>query len=117
MIIIPAQLESFRSLKDRTLKIIFETQELSPSEMGNIQGALQKVGFMAFKPDPFKENEKKLLDSLEVEYNDTSKTPAQRLRGVLFRNFEKDPEGYKTFPSYYENKMETLINHFKGKLD
>lgn len=116
MIIIPAQLESFRSLKDRTLKVIFETQELSPSEMGDIQGSLGKIGFLAFKPDPFKDNEKKLLDSLEVEYNDTSKTPGQRLRSVLFRNFEKDPEGYKTFPAYYENKMETLINHFKSKL-
>jgi hypothetical protein len=117
MIIIPAQLESFRSLKDRTLKISFETHELSPSAMGDIQDSLGKIGFLAFKPDPFKENEKQLIDSLEAEYTDTSKTPSQRLRGVLWHNFNKDPEGYKTFPAYYENKLEQLINHFKSKLD
>ena len=35
---IAAQLEGYRSLKDRTLKLTFETNELSPDDMGNIQG-------------------------------------------------------------------------------
>ena len=117
MIIIPAILESFRSLKDRSVKVVFETSELSPSQVGDIQGNTLKAGFLAFKSDPFKEKEKELIDSLEAKYTDTSKTPSQRLRGVLWHCFNKDPEGYKTFPSYYENKLETLINHFKAKLD
>ena len=117
MIIIPAILESYRSLKDRSVKVVFETSELSPSQVGDIQGNTLKAGFLAFKADPFKEKEKELIDSLEAEYTDTSKTPSQRLRGVLWHCFNKDPEGYKTFPSYYENKLEALINHFKSKLD
>lgn len=117
MMILPANIESYRSLKDRSVKIIFETAELTPSQVGDLQGNLMKAGFLAFKSDPFKENEKQLLDSIEVEYTDNGKTPSQRLRGVLWHNFQRKPEGYTTFPSYYENKMEQLINHFKQKLD
>lgn len=117
MIIIPAQLESFRSLKDRSVKLMFETAELSPSQMGDIQGNILKAGFLAFKSDPFKDNEKQLIDSIEVEYEDKSKTPSKRLRGVLWHCFNNDAEGYTTFPAYYENKLEQLINHFKAKLD
>ena len=58
-----------------------------------------------------------MIDNIEAEYTDTNKTPSQRLRGVLWHCFNKEPEGYKTFPAYYENKLETLINHFKSKLD
>lgn len=117
MIILPAQLESYRSLKDRSVKIVFETAELSPSQVGDIQGNILKAGFLAFKSDPFKENEKQLIDNVEVEYQDTNKTPSQRLRGVMWHCFNREPEGYKTFPAYYENKMEQMINHYKAKLD
>ena len=117
MIIIPAQLESYRSLKDRSVKITFETAELSPSQVGDIQGNILKAGFLAFKSDVFKENEKQLIDSIEVEYEDKEKTPSKRLRGVLWHCFNNDAEGYQTFPAYYENKLEQLINHFKSKLD
>lgn len=117
MIILPAQLESYRSLKDRSVKVTFETGELAPSQAGDIQANILKAGFLAFNADPFTEKQKELLSSMEVEYTDTSKTPSQRLRGVLWHLFNKAPEGYKTFPAYYENKMEELINHFKSKLD
>lgn len=117
MLILPANIESYRSLKDRSVKIVFETSELNPSQVGDLQGNLMKAGFLAFKADPFKEKEKEFLDSIEAEYTDTNKTPSQRLRGVLWHCFQKEPLGYKTFPAYYENKLEELINHFKSKLD
>ncbi len=117
MTILPAILESYRSLKDRSVKITFETSELTPSQVGDLQSNILKAGFLAFKSDPFKEKEKELIDSLEADYTDTGKSPGKRLRGVLFRNYEKDSEGYKTFTSYYEGKMEQLITHFKSKLD
>ncbi len=117
MILIPAQLESYRSLKDRTIKICFETQELTPEQVGSIQSLLNKIGYLAFKGEEFNSSEVDNIENLKSEYNDTSKTPSQRLRGVLWHNFNKDNEGFKTFPAYYDNKMEVLINHFKSKLD
>ena len=113
---LPAQLESYRSLKDRTVKITFETGELSPEQMANIHYSLQKVGFCVFAPDPFATHEMEEIDKLKVEFSDTGKPPSQRLRAVLYRMFEQAPEGYQTFNDFYNSKMEVLIEHFKGKL-
>lgn len=117
MIIVPAQLESYRSLKDKTIKIVFETNELTPSQVGDIQGALQSFGFVAFKNDVFKQNEKDMIDNIEVDYQETGKTSSQRLRGVLYRWFEREPQGFSSFTTFYEHHMEGLLNHFKAKLD
>ena len=112
-----AQLEGYRSLKDRTLKLSFETQELSPERMADIHYSLNKVGYLAFAPDPFSTKEMHDLDSLKVEYDDNGKPPSQRLRAVLYRLWEQTPEGYKAFNDYYNSKMEGFITHLKSKLD
>ena len=117
MLIIPAALESYRSLKDRTLKLVFETNEVNPEQIGKIQNALMKAGFLAFNIDAFSSSQEKFITELEVDYDDPKKTPSKRLRGVLYRNFEQDNEGYKNFEDYYRSKMEMIIVHFKGKLD
>ena len=117
MIILPAMLESFRSLKDRTLKITFDCNELTPEQVVGVTGSLQHFGFLAFKKEEFKKNEKDVIENLKAEYEETGKTPAQRLRAVLFVNWEQKAEGYKTFEDYYRSKMETIINHYKEKLD
>ena len=117
MLIIPAILESYRSLKDRTLKLVFETNEPNPDQMADIQKSIMNAGFLAFNVDPFSSSQEKYLTELEVDYDDPKKTPSKRLRGVLYRNFEHDSKGYKTFEDYYRSQMEMLIVHFKGKLD
>jgi len=117
MIIIPAILESFKSLKDKTLKITFDCNELTPDQHMGVATSLQQYGYLAFKNEPFTGREKDVIGSLKADYEDRGKTPGQRLRGVLYFNWEKSPEGYKTFVDYYNSKMETLINHFKEKLD
>ena len=117
MTILPAILESFRSLKDRTLKVTFETNELTPEQLAGLNEGLGKAGYLAFKDNPFKEQEKELLDGLEAEYDDAKKSPSQRLRNVLFRLWEKNPEGYEDHRLHYQFKMEKIINHYKKLLD
>lgn len=117
MIIIPAQLESYRSLKDRTLKITFETNELNPKDLLGVAENLTQFGYLAFKPEPFKKEEREMIEQLETGYEDRGKTPSQRLRGVLYRNYEKDNEGFDTFTRYYDHHMEKIVTHFKSKLD
>jgi hypothetical protein len=48
---------------------------------------------------------------------DTEKTPSQRLRGILYVNYQQIPEGYKDFATYYQAKMEKICDHFKSKLE
>jgi hypothetical protein len=117
MIIIPAQLESYRSLKDKTLKIVFESNELTPEQTMGVAGSLQQFGYLAFKNEPFKNNEKEVIDALKADYEDKGKTPSSRLRNVLYVSYEQNNEGYKTFVDFYAAKMETIINHYKSKLD
>ena len=117
MIIFPAILESFRSLKDKSLKVTFETNEVTPEQMAGIAQSINKFGYVAFKETPFKDKETEFLDSLKPEYDDTGKTKSQRLRGVLYRMWEQDNEGYEDHTRYYDFHMEKIINHFKSKLD
>jgi len=113
---LPAGLDSFRSLKDKGLKITFETGELSPEQVANIQYAFQKVGFLAFSPDPFASHELEEMDKMKIDFDDMGKSCAQRMRGVLYRNWEVESEGYEIFNDFYNAKYEIMINHWKKKL-
>ncbi len=117
MIIIPAILEGYRSLKDKTLKVIFETNEPTPEQFLGIGSSIQQFGYLAFKKEPFTSNEKQAIEDLEASYDDHEKTHSQRLRAVFYRCWEQDKEGYQDYDSYYKFKMETVINHYKGKLN
>ena len=44
------------------------------------------------------------------------KSPSERLRGVYYRLYEKNPEGFEEFDLYYENKMEMWITFLQKKL-
>jgi hypothetical protein len=116
ILIIAGFFESFRSLKDRSYKLLFETSELSPEKLSRLGMSLQKAGYLAFKADPFKTDELQTIDSLEADYDDGQKKPSQRLRAVFYRLWEQEPEGYKDFNLYYEFQMEKIIKHFKSKL-
>lgn len=113
---IAAGLNSYRSLADGTLRLSFETSELSPETMANIHYSLNKVGYLAYAPDPFATAELEEIDKLKVEFTDTGKPPSQRLRAVFYRLYEVDREGYKAFNDYYTAKMEQLIEFYKTKL-
>lgn len=116
MILIPAQLESVGTRKDKTLKLTFGTNELSPAQAAELFGTANQFGYLAFKDESFKREELEVVESLKSELEDTLKKPSQRLRGILFRCYEADSEGFITFAKYYDSKMEQLITHFKNKI-
>ena len=117
MIIIPAILSTFSSLKDKTLKVTFETNEPTPEQFLGIGSHVQQFGYLCFKKEAFKENEKQAIQDLEASYEDNSKTHSQRQRNVLYRCWEQENAGFKDFDSYYKFKMEEIINHLKSKLN
>jgi hypothetical protein len=113
---IPAQLITYGKMRDKGFKMTFETGELTPEQVANIHYGSTKVGWLAFAPDPFATAELEEIEDTKVEYNDIGKPPSQRMRAVLYRLWQQTPEGYKTFNDFYMSKMETLIEHFKNKL-
>ena len=116
MILIPCILESYRSLVDKSLKVQFVTLEPTPEQVMGIAGGIGQFGYLAFKVEPFKKEELKAIEDLEADYEDTGKTPAQRLRGVLYVNFKNNAEGFDSFTRFYDHHMEKILEHYKKKL-
>ena len=117
MIIIPATIEGIRTRRDRTWALAIGTQELTPENVAEISKMNGSMGYVAFKMEKFNNTEEEILESLKADYEDTGKTPGQRLRGVLYRAWEQKDENYSEFYDFYQHHMEKIINHFKGKLE
>lgn len=116
MIILSGQLEGMQSRADRSWKLTFGTNELTPEMIGKIGKMQQEVCTLAINSDPFTNEQKRIVEDTKVEMADTGKTPSERFRGVLFVKWKNEPEGYEVFNNYYIAKMEQLINHYKSKL-
>lgn len=113
-----ATVENITTRKDKTLKITIGTQELPPEKMAALFAMQNNIGYVAIKAEDFGRAEIEALESAKAELSDgdTSKTDSQRLRNVLYRLWEQNPEGFKTSALHYASKMEEIITHFKGKL-
>jgi hypothetical protein len=117
-IFLPVIVEGIGTRADRTLKITLGTQELTPAEAGRLFSLHQSAAYVMIKEELFNSAERDLLDKIQAdatEYN--GKTPSQRLRNVLYRVYETDPQSFNDFTRYYEYQMERLISHFKNKIE
>jgi hypothetical protein len=117
MIIIPAQLESIASRKDKTIKLVFGANELTPNTSGQLFNMANAFGFLSFKEEEFRKEELDIVESLKADIELTGKTPAQRLRGVMYKLYQQNDGGFSSFAKYYEHQMEIVISHFKTKID
>jgi hypothetical protein len=115
MIIVPSILESISTLKDGTIKLTFETQELKPSDVGILFSYRKGLGFLAFKPDTFDEDQVKLVEGLKVGDFEGQKSDSQRMRNVLYRLWQIDNLGYDDFNLYKAYRMNNLIEMLKNE--
>lgn len=115
-LILPAIYEGSRDLKDRTKKLTFQTNEISPEQASNLQLCVQQFVYIAIKKENFNKQEIDLINDLKTDYNDLGKSQAQRMRAVLYRLWEQNNEGYKDFNLFYEYRMNKFIEHLKTKL-
>ena len=113
---IPTICEKVATRRDGSLVVSFATDELSPATMASLFQVHNKYCYVAIKPEDFNPNELDKLARVKVDFDDKTKSPSQRLRGVFYRMFELDNEGFNSFTKYYDHKMEKVIEHFKTKL-
>ena len=116
MIIIPAQLDSLRTLADKTLKVTFETNELNPQDLLGLMENLHQFGYLAFQKEPFTGEQKELIGGLKSDYEFKGKSSSQRLRSVLFIMWQNENEGFDSSVKHYEHYMEKIINNYKSFL-
>lgn len=114
-LLIATEIEGVRTRKDRTLAITMGTQELSPEQAGQVISLIGKITATYISVKDIKQDEVDKVDKVDGEFG--TKSQSQRLRGVFYKLFEQDPEGYQDFNLYYHFKMEQLITHYKLKID
>ena len=115
MIVLPAQIESIASRKDKTIRLTLGTQELSPNTAAQIFSMNQQFCYFAIKSESFLQNELDTLNDLKADIN--AKTPSQRLRNILYRLYEQNNEGFKEFITFYISKMEKICEYYKNLID
>jgi hypothetical protein len=105
------------SRADRSWKLVFGTNELTPEKIQQLAGAVHNVVVMALKEDEFKTKEISIIEELKTDFEIENKSPGQRLRNVFYRLYVQDKEGYEIFEDYYKYKMERVIEHYKNKIN
>lgn len=106
-----AQLTSFRSRSDRSVGFSGVTPEMSSQEkcaLFDLQNCLVE---MLIYPKDIKDAE-----VVEVRSEMEGKTPAQRLRAIIFIRWKQQGEK-ENFEAFYANQMERIIAHIKTKLE
>jgi hypothetical protein len=119
LLLIPCAIESVSTRRDKTLKVVIGTQELSPAKAAELLNQWASgVGVMAFKGESFSFNDEEVLKSIKIDAEEMgSKTPSQRLRSCLYVLFERNAEGHNDFNSYYASMMEKFIDMVKKRID
>lgn len=114
-LLLSAQVESVATRRDHTFKIVIGTSELSPANAGQLMTYGNKVVCVYISPkETISQSEIDQIDQLDPEF--PSKSASQRLRGVMYVLWEKVPEDFKDFESFYRHHMERIIDHFKTKI-
>lgn len=110
----PAIVTNITTLKDRGCKITTVTRELSAAEMTALFGLYNKEGWQVIAPNEIQRSD--IPDEpAVVERGD--KSPSKRMKGVLYRIWERTnmTEDFNTV--WYPRNMEHLIDKLKEQLD
>lgn len=100
-------------MSDGGMKVVVNTQELTPEDKAELMNEHQKVGYFVFSSTKHIEEEDIPDEPIEFE---GQKTYSERLRNVLFRLHEKQGGKAEEFESYRAKVMESLIQKYKNKL-
>jgi len=116
-LILSGTIESLNSRNsDHSWVLKIATQELT-SGLNELNELMKSGGFckILLSNGNITNVEAELVESTGI-VKPKGKTPSARLRAVLYRVWENEG-GDVEFETWYASKMETLIQHFKDKLD
>ena len=108
----PAQLQTLTTKVDGSIKVVLETQELNGQDMADLFAYRNLLGYVTFTP-----NAETVIEVPKEVVGDMGKSPAQRLRSVLFLLWQQSDKKFDTFQQFYDVNMERIINQLKDRLD
>lgn len=110
-------LDGYQRRKDKTVSIRFVTQEKTSNEVMAIDELVDHFGVLYFRAsETMEESELEELDSLEIDLYNQPKTQSQRLRNVLYKLWESEGK-HGEFKTFYKQKTEQVITHFKSQIE
>ncbi len=112
---LPAQLNPISRRKDRSVKLSYETRELTPSETMSLMALEGAEGWLIFAPNESQANEQKIPET-SAELG--QKSPSERLRAVIFVHYTQAVEEGKYIGlayNFYQEQMEKIIEGYKLK--
>lgn len=113
-ILLACIIDKITTLKDKSVKITIDTQELSPQNAGEIFTLMNTLATVYISPSEITSREMAQVDAIEPEM--PGKSPSQRMRNVMFVLWKQDTEGFREFDMYYLKKMEDIINELKNNI-
>jgi hypothetical protein len=107
---LPVEVVDIRPRADRSVKISFESRELTGEEAAILFDNFQGAGWLRFQPNPIRE-----MDFPDAPAEPGTKTPSQRLRASIMVLWKQ--QGSKGDPeSFYRSYCERLIEYVQSKL-
>jgi len=102
-----------RSLKDGSVSVTLETQELTPAKAAELFALRNQLAIVYISDKEIDKSEIDKVDKLKPELG--GKTQGQRIRNTLFMLYSESSEGFADFDSYYKHKTDLYIEHLKTK--
>ena len=106
-----ATLTQIRTLRDKSVRIQFDTQELFPEQASALFQLRDQFGFLGFANFP---TELEVPESPKAP--NIKKTKSRRLRGAIYRLWEQTGKN-EEFEDFYNYQMEVFIECIKERLD
>ncbi len=110
---VSSYIQKISTLVDGGMKLDIITSELPPDQTALLFSLKGKQGWFLFADNDIQESDIP-KESAMVDKNE--KTPSQRLRGVLYKLYEKNKSGKETFAEYYNKNMEKILETLKEKI-
>ena len=119
-------IDKVSTLADGSLRIYVGTPELSNDTMVNVFNLIKKPGYVLVSANAINQDQIDAVEKATTNAEFSEKTPSQRMRGVLYKLWEKtqpktmNGDGvmeYVDFDLFYQRQMNKIIDHFKSKLD
>lgn len=113
---IPAYISGYKRKKDMSMSIAFgSTIEVDSDTIKDTDTFMNKEGWLLFSENEIQDSDVP-VENAPIE----GKTPSQRLHAVLYVLWNQLKDTGKKVPSdfqtYYNMKMDGIINHVKDKL-
>ena len=120
-------IDKVSTLADGSLRIYVGTPELANETMVNLFSLIKKPGYVLISANNINQDQIDAVEKATTNTEFSEKTPSQRLRGVLYKLWEKtQPKTmngdtgemeYVDFDLFYKRQMNKISDHFKTKLD